>query len=98
MAPDDHQLLVQRHPQNLIHGHQLAAAQAAGFPVLGGVAAHLPGGELPGSALDADGDLPGAVAQKLGGGLIGAAQRDLHITVADDLLPDIVGVPVFHLG
>ena len=27
VAPDDHQLLVQRHPQDLIHGHQLAAAK-----------------------------------------------------------------------
>ena len=91
---DDDQCLISVHPQDFIHRHQLSAAHAAGLSVLWGVVGDPPSPQLLGLAGDTDTGLAGAVRDKLSGESIRTAQKQLDITVAQDLLPLIIGVAV----
>ena len=94
LAPNNDQGLIDVHTQNLVHGHQLAPADAAGFPIFRRVIGYTPRSELFGSTGDRDTGLAGSVRNKFRRQGICAAKKKLHIAVAQNFLPLVVGIAV----
>ena len=98
LSPEDDQRLVQRQPQHLVRRQELALPDGVRLPVLRCVIRYPPGVELLRLAGYGYADLAGAVGDELRRQLVGAAQEELGVAVADDLLPLVQRVAVLHLG
>ena len=98
LPPEDDQRLVQRQPQHLVRRQELALPDGVRLPVFRRVVGYPPGVELLRLAGHGYADLAGAVGDELRRQFVGAAQEELGVTVADDLLPLVQRIAVLHLG
>ena len=94
LAPNENQGFINIHTQHLVHGHQLAPADTAGFPVFRRVIGYTPCSELFGFTGDRDTGLAGPVRNKFRRQSICTAKKKLHIAVAQNFLPLVVGIAV----
>ena len=93
-ATNDDQGFIDVHTQHLVHGHQLAPADTAGFPVFRRVIGYTPYSELFGFTGNRDTGLAGPVGNKFRRQSIRTAKKKLHIAVAQNFLPLVVGIAV----
>ena len=78
-AANDDQGFIDVHTQNLVHGHQLAPADAAGLPIFRRVVGYTPCSKLFGFAGDRDTDLAGSVRNEFCGQGIRTAKKMLIV-------------------
>ena len=97
-ATNDDQGFIDIHTQNLVHGHQLASADAVGLPIFWRVVGYTPCSKLFGFAGDRDTGLAGPVRNKFRRQSICAAKKKLHIAVAQNFLPLVIGIAVLKAG
>ena len=95
-TPNDDQGPVNVHTKDFVHRHQPAAAYAAGFPILRCVIGYAPCTQLLSLAGNIDTGLTCALGDKFCRQGICAAQERSDITVSQDFLPLVIGIPVLQ--
>ena len=98
MPPDDHQQLLVGQTQHLVGGEEPPFALALGLPVLGNHLGHRHGVADGHGGIHLDAHIPAAGGEELRRHLVGAAQHQLDVTVANDLRPQVIGITVLELS
>ena len=91
------QRFIERKPEHLIRGQQFAFADRIGLAVFRRIIGDAPGTELLRLTGDANGDIAGSIGNESGCQLIGTPEKELGITVAENLLPLVLRVSILQL-
>ena len=97
VSSDDHQQFLVWDAQHLVRSQQPSAPLALRLTVLGDDLRYGNGLAHGHGGVDLHRHITAPRGEVLGADLIGTAQHELHVQVADDLRPEIVGIPVLEL-